>query len=198
MPLDVFVQVQLIRGFLCGSAGKQSTCSVGDLGSIRGLGRSPGEGKGYPLQYSGLENSTDCIVYGVSKNQTRLSDFHFQLISSQDQLCEASPVSAAHSNAFSLHITDFRSSGYKVSSSVAQVVLVHQVVLLTFLFNVWRVNLSLSLPAHQQPAIKSLPLGRSHVSSSIFSQSSLCMRKSQSSHGLVKFRLTNLSSERGE
>ena len=49
-------------GFPCGSAGKESSCSVGDLGSIPGLGRSPGEGKGYPLQYSGLENSMDCIV----------------------------------------------------------------------------------------------------------------------------------------
>ena len=47
---------------------------MGDLGSIHGLGRSPGEGKGYPLQYSGLENSTNCIVHGVSKSQTRLSD----------------------------------------------------------------------------------------------------------------------------
>ena len=46
-------------GFRCGSAGKESTCNVGDLGSIPGLGRSPGEGKGYPLQYSGLENSMD-------------------------------------------------------------------------------------------------------------------------------------------
>ena len=44
-------------GFPCGSVGKESTCNVGDLGSIPGLGRSPGEGKGYPLQYSGLENS---------------------------------------------------------------------------------------------------------------------------------------------
>jgi len=44
-------------GFPCGSAGKESACNVGDLGSIPGLGRSPGEGKGYPLQYSGLENS---------------------------------------------------------------------------------------------------------------------------------------------
>ena len=47
-----------------------------DLGSISGLGRSPGEGKGYPLQYSGLENSMDCIVHGVAKNQTQLSNFH--------------------------------------------------------------------------------------------------------------------------
>ena len=43
--------------FSCGSAGKESACNAGDLGSIPGLGRSPGEGKGYPLQYSGLENS---------------------------------------------------------------------------------------------------------------------------------------------
>ena len=49
------------NGFPGGSAGKESTCSVGDLGSIPGLGRSPGEGKVYPLQYSGLENSMDCI-----------------------------------------------------------------------------------------------------------------------------------------
>ena len=54
-------------GFPGGTAGKESTCSVGDLGSIPGLGRSPGEGNGYLLQYSGLENSMDCIVYGVSR-----------------------------------------------------------------------------------------------------------------------------------
>ena len=58
-------------GFPGGSAGKESACNVGDLGSIPGLGRSPGEGKGYPLQYSGLENSLDCIVHVVSKRQTR-------------------------------------------------------------------------------------------------------------------------------
>ena len=63
--------------FPCGSAGKESTYNVGDLGSIPGLGRSPGEGKGYPLQYSGLENSMDCIVHGVAKSQTQLSDLHF-------------------------------------------------------------------------------------------------------------------------
>ena len=51
--------------------------NVGDLGSIPGLGRSPGEGKGYPLKYSGLENSTDYIVHGVTENWTRLSHFHF-------------------------------------------------------------------------------------------------------------------------
>ena len=57
-----------ILGFPCGSAGKEFACNVGDLGSISGLGRSPGEGKGYPLQYSDLENSMDGIVYGVSKS----------------------------------------------------------------------------------------------------------------------------------
>ena len=64
-------------GFPCGSAGKESTCNVGDLCSIPGLGRFPGEGKGYTLQYSGLENSMDCIVHRVAKSQTRLSHFHF-------------------------------------------------------------------------------------------------------------------------
>jgi len=48
----------------------QETCNAGNPGLIPGLGRSPGEGKGYPLQYSGLENSTDCIVHGVTKSQT--------------------------------------------------------------------------------------------------------------------------------
>jgi len=57
--------------FPCGSAGKESTCNAGDLGSIPGLGRSPEEEKGYPLQYSGLENSMDCIVHyiGVANSQ---------------------------------------------------------------------------------------------------------------------------------
>ena len=57
-------------GFPCGSAGKESAFSVGDLDSIPGLGRSPGEGKSYPLQYSSLENSMDCIVHGVTKSGT--------------------------------------------------------------------------------------------------------------------------------
>ena len=62
--------------FPCGSAGKESACNVGDQVSIPGLGRSPGERKGYPLQYSGLENSMDCSVHGVTKSPTRLSDFY--------------------------------------------------------------------------------------------------------------------------
>ena len=57
-------------GFSCGSAGKESAWNVGDLGSIPGLGGSPGEGKGYLLQYSGQENSMDCIVHGVTESDT--------------------------------------------------------------------------------------------------------------------------------
>ena len=60
-------------GFPCGSAGNKSACNAGDLGSIPGLGRSPREGKGYPLQYAGLENSMD---YGVAKSRIQLRDFH--------------------------------------------------------------------------------------------------------------------------
>ena len=77
LPPPVFL------GFPCGSAGKESPCNVGDLGLIPGLERSPREGKGYPLQYSGLENSLDCIVHGIAKSQTRLHFlfFFFQLSS---------------------------------------------------------------------------------------------------------------------
>ena len=71
LPTPVFL------GFPCGSAGKESTCNVGDLCSIPELGRSPGEGKDYPLRYSGLEISMDCIVHGVTESQTGLSNFHF-------------------------------------------------------------------------------------------------------------------------
>ena len=67
-------------GFPCGSAGKESACNVGDLGLIPGLGRSPGEEKGYPLQYSGGDSSLDCIVHGVTKSQTQLMAFHFQFL----------------------------------------------------------------------------------------------------------------------
>ena len=71
LPIPVFL------GFPCGSTGKESACNEGDLGSIPGLGRYSGEGKGYPLQDSGLENSMDCTVHGVAKSWTQLSDFHF-------------------------------------------------------------------------------------------------------------------------
>ena len=65
-----------------GSDGKESACNAGDPSLIPGLGRSPGEGNSYPLQYSDLENSMDrgswqAIVHGVPKSQTRLSHFHF-------------------------------------------------------------------------------------------------------------------------
>ena len=67
-------------GFPGGSAGKESACNVGHLGSIPELGRSPGEGNGYLLQYSGLEISVDCIDHGVVKSRTRLSDFHITFL----------------------------------------------------------------------------------------------------------------------
>ena len=67
------------KGFLDTSVGKESTCNARDLGLIPGLGRSPVEGKGYPLQYSGLENSMDCIVQGATKSWTRLSYFTFKV-----------------------------------------------------------------------------------------------------------------------
>ena len=71
-----FIALYCAKGLPCGSAGKESTCNSGDLGSLPGLGRSPREGKGYPLQYSGLENSMDCTVHEVTKSQTGLSEFH--------------------------------------------------------------------------------------------------------------------------
>ena len=64
-------------GFPDRSVGKDSTCNAGHPGSIPGSGRSTGEGIGYRLQDSGLENSMDCIVHGITKSRTRLSDFHF-------------------------------------------------------------------------------------------------------------------------
>ena len=71
LPTPVFL------GFPGGSADREPTCNVRDLGLISGSGRSPGEGYGYPLQYSGLENCMDSIVHGAAKSWTQLSDFHF-------------------------------------------------------------------------------------------------------------------------
>ena len=99
VPTPVFL------GFPGGSAGKISTCSAGDLGSIPGLGRFPGEGKGYPLQYSGLENSMDCIVHGVTKSRTRLSNFHFHL--GQSRKGERPMRWSEHGNAFRVELTVF-------------------------------------------------------------------------------------------
>ena len=67
------------RGFHGGSASKESACNMGDRGLSSGLGRSPGKGKGYPLQDSGLENSMDCIVHGVAKSQAQLNDWALSL-----------------------------------------------------------------------------------------------------------------------
>ena len=76
-----------------GSASKESACNAGDLGFIHGLGKSPGEEKDYPLQYSGLENSMDGIVHGVPKSRTRLIDFHFPpLILNFAPLCNGLPL----------------------------------------------------------------------------------------------------------
>ena len=77
----------LLKRLPCGLAGKESACDVGDLDSIPGLGRSPGEGKGYPLQYSGLENFMNCIVHGVAKSRTGLNDFHFHFFIKRTKLC---------------------------------------------------------------------------------------------------------------
>ena len=68
---------QIFLGFPDGLAGKESACNVGDLGLIPGLRKSPGEGKGYLPWYSGMENSMNCIVHGVAKCGTQLSNFHF-------------------------------------------------------------------------------------------------------------------------
>ena len=59
-----------VLGFPGGSVSKESACSIGEPGSIPALGRSPGEGKGYPFRYSGLENLMDCIVHGVTESDT--------------------------------------------------------------------------------------------------------------------------------
>ena len=75
--ISKIVKIHIIDlDFPCDSAGKKSALNVRDLGSIPELGRSPGEGKGYPPQYSVLEDSMACIVRGVAKSQTRLRDFH--------------------------------------------------------------------------------------------------------------------------
>ena len=73
--------------FPCGSAGKESACNAGDLGLVPGLGRSPGGGKCYPLQYSGLENSMDCTVHGVTKSQKQLCDLYFHSLSLVNNHC---------------------------------------------------------------------------------------------------------------
>ena len=75
-PGDICHYFQAFMGFPGGSAGNESTCNVGDLVSIPGLGRSPGEGNGYSLQYPGLENSIDSTVHGDTKNWIQLTNLH--------------------------------------------------------------------------------------------------------------------------
>ena len=79
--MDLFLLMVLLMGFPGGLVGKESACNAGDLGSTPGLGRSPAEGKGCSLQYSVLENAMDCIVHGVAKSLTGLSDFRFHSVS---------------------------------------------------------------------------------------------------------------------
>ena len=71
------LKIVFYMSLYCGSAGKESTCNAGDLCSIPGLGRYPGGVKGYPFQYSGLENSMDCTVHEVTKSWTQLSSSYF-------------------------------------------------------------------------------------------------------------------------
>ena len=78
LGLGEFTVVSLDLTLPHSSVGKESACNAGDPSSIPVSGRSPGEGKGYLLQYSGLENSMDCIVNEVAKSRSRLSNFHFQ------------------------------------------------------------------------------------------------------------------------
>ena len=82
----------MFLGFPGGSAGKDSACNVGYPGSIPGLRRSPEEGKGYPLQYSGLENAMDCIVHGVAKSWTRQSDLAAVAAAASDLHFPSSPI----------------------------------------------------------------------------------------------------------
>ena len=96
-------------GFPCGSAGKESTCNVGDLGSIPGLGRSPGDGKGYPLQYSGLENAMDYIGHRVTKSWTQLSDWTELKLVFQSWL--------SYPPCYSLLISEYESESHSVESN---------------------------------------------------------------------------------
>ena len=91
----------LYWGFPHSSVGKESAYNVGDLDSIPGLGRCPGEEKGHPLQYSGLENSMDCIAQGNAK-LTQLSNFHFHF-----HLGYAAKSIQAHNSYFLLSFVHF-------------------------------------------------------------------------------------------
>ena len=101
-PLAPILKIILSGDFSCGSADKESACNAGDLDSVPGLGRSPGKGKGYPLQYSGLKN---CIVHGVAKSWTLLSNFHFHLYVSETY----ETTNKTFDQSCTLEISDFHS-----------------------------------------------------------------------------------------
>ena len=103
-----YTGVKAQKGFPCGSAGKESACNVGDLGLIPGLGRSLGEGNGYPLQYFGLENSMDCIVHRVTKSRTWLSN---SLTQGSKRSRGSLPLCLKHS-CFQLHLHRLESAGH--------------------------------------------------------------------------------------
>jgi len=108
-----------LLGFPGGSAGKEPSCNVGDLGSIPGLGISPGEGKGYPLQYFGLENSMDCTVHAVTKSRTRLSDFHFTSLLLGDSVTNSNKKEMILSFIFLIYCVNFHfCSGRHLSKQV--------------------------------------------------------------------------------
>ena len=81
------ISIPVFLDFPCGSAGKESACNAGDLSLVPGLRISPGEGNSYLLQYSGLENCMYCIVHGVAKSWTQLSDFNFHNWAQAVQTC---------------------------------------------------------------------------------------------------------------
>ena len=94
-------KLQEIVGFPDSSGGKESAHNAGDPGPIPRSARSPGEGIGCPLLYSGHENSMDCIICGVRKSQTLLSDFHFHFqedSGGQRNLASYSPWGPKESN----------------------------------------------------------------------------------------------------
>ena len=81
------IHSSILWGLPGGSDGKESVCNAGDLGSIPGLGRSPKEGKVYPVQYSGLKNSMDSTVHGVAESWTQLSDFQNKQTNKYQMIC---------------------------------------------------------------------------------------------------------------
>ena len=103
LPTPVFL------GFLCDSTSKESACNAGDLVLTPGLGRSPGEGKDYSLQNSGLEIYTGCIVQGVTKSRTWLRNFHCSRLMNQTFMIETPEIPL-------IPILFTRLQGYKVPS----------------------------------------------------------------------------------